>query len=145
MKILYNTAIIAVITIISTSTLAFSQESGEETNTRSLSIGIGFPEYSQPFQAQIGLGIGSFPEHEGSDDYAATALPLINIRKPGSYFIRGASINTNDGLASAGLTLLHFSYAKESRRPMQIVIGPLISAYGGRDESNSDVLSGLVI
>jgi len=143
MKILHNTTIIAVITIISTSTPAFSQKNGEDTNTRSLSIGIGFPKFPQPFQAKIGLGIGPFPEYEGSDDYAATALPLINIRKPGFYFIRGASINTNDGLASAGLTLLHFSYAKKSRRRMQIVIGPLIRTYGGRDESDSDVLSGL--
>ncbi|PCH64048.1 MAG: hypothetical protein COC09_03780 [Gammaproteobacteria bacterium] len=143
MKTLHNNTIIAVIAIIGASTPAFSQNSDEDNNSRSLSIGIGFPDYSKPFQAEIGLGIGPFPEYEGSDDYAATALPLINIRKPGAYFIRGASINTNNGLASAGLSLLHFSFSEESRRRMQIVMGPLIRAYGGRDESDSDVLSGL--
>jgi len=143
MKNILNTSVITVIAIISASTPAFSQENNDETNTRSMSIGVGFPGYSQPFKAQIGLGIGPFPEYEGSNDYAATALPLINIRKPSSYFLKGASINTNDGLVSAGLTLLHLSYTVESMRSMQIVMGPLVRAYGGRDESDSDVLSGL--
>ena len=142
----HNITVITTMLIISTSTPVFSHEhtdNNEEFGKRSISAGIGFTDYSQPFQAQIGLGIGPLPEHEGSDDYAAAALPLINIRKPGAYFIKGASINTNDGLASAGITLLHFSYSEESTRRMQIVIGPLVRAYAGRDTNDSDVLNGL--
>ncbi|NOY73968.1 MAG: MipA/OmpV family protein [Gammaproteobacteria bacterium] len=147
MKMLHNTTIItttiAVVAIIITSTPVFSQESGDDLHTKSFGLGIGFPSNSQALQAQIGLGIGSFPEYEGSDDYAAIVLPLINIRQQGSYFIKGASINTNDGLGSAGLTFLHFSYSEESRHRMQIVMGPLIRAYGKRDENASNVLKGL--
>ena len=130
---------------ISVSAPAFSQENADnkETNRRSISVGVGIPSYSLPVQGQIGLGIGTYPEYEGSDHYAATALPLINIRKPGVYFLKGGSINTNDGLASAGLTLLHFSYSEESNRRMQLAIGPLLRAYNGRDESDSNVLNGL--
>lgn len=146
MKSFHNTTVATIIVIISASTPAFSEENignNEDTNAKSLIVGIGFPEYSKPFQAQVGLGIGSFPEHEGSDSYNATALPLINIRKPGSYFLKGASININDGLASAGLTLLHFSYSENSKRRMQIVMGPLVRAYSGRNKSDSDALNGL--
>lgn len=146
MKILHSTIISTIITIISVSSPAFSQENtdnDELTNKRSLSVGIGFPDDSQPSQTKIGFGIGSFSDYEGSDDYAATVLPLIEIRKPGIFFVKGASININDGLASAGLTLLHFSYLEESKRRIQLVMGPLIRAYGGRDESDNDVLNGL--
>lgn len=147
MKIFHSTVIATIITIISVSSPAFSQENTDNdeitNNKRSLSVGIGFPDDSQPYQAEIGFGIGAFPEYEGSDDYAATGLPLIKIRKPGIFFVKGASINTNDGLASAGLTLLHFSYSEESNRRMQLVMGPLVRAYGGRDESDNDVLNGL--
>lgn len=147
MKIFRNIAATIIIVTISVSAPAFSQENTDssETNSKkySLSLGIGFSDYSQPFQAQIGLGIAPLPEYEGSADYAATALPLVEISKPGAYFIKGASINTNDGLASMGLTLLHFSYSKDSSRRMQILMGPLVRAYRGRDESDSDVLGGL--
>ncbi len=146
MKTLYSTVITTIITIVSAFSPAFSQDNTDKdeiTNKRSLSAGIGFPGYSQPSQAKIGFGIGSFPEYEGSDSYATTGLPLIEIRKPGLFFVKGASINTNDGLASAGLTLFHFSYSEESHRRMQLVMGPLIRAYGGRDESDNDVLNGL--
>lgn len=146
MKILHSIVISTIITIINVSSPVFSQENtdnDEITNKRSLSVGIGFPDYSQPSQAKIGFGIGPFPEYEGSDDYVATAMPLIDIREQGAYFIKGASINTNDSLLSAGLTLLHFSYSENSTRRMQIVMGPLVRAYGGRDENDSDVLNGL--
>ena len=143
MKTVHHIVTMTIIAVISASTPAFSQENNEETNARSLSIGIGFPDNSQPFQTQIGLGVGAFPEYEGSDDYAATALPLINIRKTGAYFIKGSSININDGLASVGLTLLHFSYSEESKHRMQIVMGPLMRAYSGRYKSDSDSLNGL--
>ncbi|MCF6325224.1 MAG: MipA/OmpV family protein [Gammaproteobacteria bacterium] len=146
MKIPRSTVISTIITIISVSSPAFSQENtdnDELTHKRSLSVGIGFPDYSQSFQAKTGVGIGPVPEYEGSDDYAATGLPLIEIRKPGVFFVKGASINTNDGLASAGLTLLHFSYSEESRHRVQLVMGPLVRAYRGRDESDNDILNGL--
>lgn len=143
MKAAHHIVTMAMLTVVCASSPAFSQESDESTSTRSLSFGIGFPEDSQPFQGQVGLATGIFPEHEGSNDHAATALPLIDIRKRNAYFLRGGSTNINNGLASAGVTLLHFSYAEESRRHIQLVMGPLIRAYAGRDESDSDALNGL--
>ena len=126
MKTLYNTVIIVIIAVPSP---AFSQvNTHETTDGKSVSIGIGFPDYSKPFQAQIGLGIGPFPEYEGSDDYTARALPLLNIGKPNAYFLKGVNINTNNGLTSAGLTLLNISYSEGSNQRMQLLIGPLIRA-----------------
>jgi len=140
MKIIHNTAVVIVFCIIGVPISVSSMENTDKNaNARSISAGIGFPEYSQAFQAQIGLGIGAFPEYEGSDKYAATALPLFNIREQGAYFIKGASINANEGLASAGITLLHLSYSEKLSRRFNIVMGPLIRAYGGRKESDSDI------
>jgi len=138
MKTLHNTIFTTLIVVISVSAPAYSQ-----ANAKVLSAGIGFSDYSQPFQAKIGLGIGPVSEYEGSGKYGAIALPLVDIRKPGAYFLKGASINTNDGLASAGLTIFHFSYSKGSDHRLQFEIGPFVRAYGGRDETDSEVLSGL--
>lgn len=146
MKTLNNSAITTIIIAISAVTPTFSQENSnknEVTGNRRLSVGIGFPAYSLPFQGQLGPGTGLLPEYEGSDNYGATLLPLIDIRQPGRYFLKGASINVNDGIASAGLTIVHFSYSEGSDRPMQIIVGPLVSIYRGRDESDNDILDGL--
>jgi len=146
MKMRHNTVIAIFLLATGSFTPAFSQDdsnNNEVAGKRMLSAGIGFPDNSQPSQRKVGLGIGPFPEYEGSDEYAASTLPLIDIRKPAAYFLQGASINANDGLASAGLTIFHLSYSEESGRHVQLVMGLLIRAYRGRDETDSDVLNGL--
>lgn len=119
------------------------QTSNAVTGNRSVSAGIGFTDDSAPWQGKIGAAIGPYPEYDGADKYAASAIPFFDIQKPGAFFLRGADINLNNGLASAGLTLLHFSYTKDDVRHLQIVMGPLVRAYGGRDESDSADLTGL--
>jgi len=146
MKTLRNSVITTILLAIVSLTSAFAQNDSnniETTGKRALSAGIGFHDYSQPVQRQVGLGVGPFPEYEGSDKYGVSAMPLIDIRKSGSYFLKGASINVNDGVASAGLAIIHLSYSEESGRHVQLVMGPLIRVYWGRDEGDSDVLSGL--
>lgn len=125
-------------------TPAFSKEPVDETTGgRNLSIGIGFPDSSQKIKGNIGVGIGLVPEYEGSDDYGVMALPLVDIRKPGVFFVKGAGINLNDGLASAGVTILHFSYLEKSSLAAQLLIGPLVRLHGSRDKNGSDTLDGL--
>lgn len=129
-------------TIISTllASPVFSQETTRKNPIdKSLSAGVGFPATSEPIKTHLGLGIGAFPDYEGSNDYSAKAFPLLDIEKPGVFFIKGASINTNDGVASAGLTLFHLSYSGKT----QLLIGPIIRAYSGRDEADNDILSGM--
>lgn len=146
MKTLHTTVIIIITLAISVTTPAYSQENTNTniaTGKRSISMGIGFPDFSESFQGKIGLGVGSFPEYEGSDHHVATVMPLIDIRKPGAYFIKGTSINNNDGLASAGLTIFHISYWENSSARLKFILGPLLRGYSGRDESDSDELNGL--
>lgn len=127
-------------------TPGFCQESTdnqEVTGGNSLTAGVGFVSLREPTRGSIGAGIGLFPDYEGADNYSASALPLLDISKPGTFFIKGASVNINDGLASAGLTIFHISYSEGSTRRMQILLGPLVRAYGGRNENLSDSLKGL--
>lgn len=146
MKLHQKIAISVSFFVLSSLTPAFSQndtDNSEPTDKRVLSAGIGFPSPSQPVQGSIGLGTGLLPEYEGSDNYSVAVLPLIDIRKPGAFFLKGASINTNDGISSAGVTIFHISYFDGTERRMQLVMGPLVRAYRGRDESDNDVLNGL--
>lgn len=144
MKSSLYTMIVAIIITTYSPTPSFSQDTDSEAvGGKKLSVGIGFPDSSQRFQGHIGIGIGLVPEYEGSDDYGVTALPLVDIRKPGVFFIKGASINPNDGLAGAGVTILHFSYSENSSRGAQLVLGPFVRFHGGRDEDDSNTLDGL--
>jgi len=123
---------------------AFSQEiTNESQSNETLSVGIGFPDNSKPLRARAGIGVGVFPDYEGSEDYSAKVSPLIHIEKPGVFFIKGASINTNDGVASAGLTLFHLTYADGSTAETQLLVGPLVRAYRGRDDDDNDILNGM--
>lgn len=143
-KSFLSTVVGAIIITTFSCTAAFSQEPGDEAvGDRKVSIGIGFPDSSEKFQGRIGLGIGLVPEYEGSGKYGVTALPLLDIGRLGAFFVRGASINPNDGLASAGVTVMHFSYSGQSGSGVQFVIGPLLRLHGGRDEDDSDELNGL--
>jgi len=143
-KSLLKIVIGAIVITIYSVTPAFSQELVDEVvGDRKLSVGLGFPDSSLKFQGNIGFGVGLVPEYEGSDDFNVMALPLVDIRKPGVFFIKGSSINPNDGLASAGITILHISYLEKSSLSAQLVMGPFVRFQGGRDEDDSKVLNGL--
>jgi outer membrane protein len=94
-------------------------------------------------KGQIGLGTGVVPEYEGSDDFGVIALPLIEVRKPGAFFLKGASINPNDGLVSAGVTIFHVSFSDKSGRKTQLVMDLLIRIHRGRDKDDNEVLEGM--
>ena len=143
MKLLSYTMIISIIITAFSATPVFSQETdSEKDGERALTVGIGFPESTQGFQGYIGVGVGVSPEYEGADNFDLRALPLVEIGKPGAFFIRGASINPNDGIASAGLTLFHVSYANNDNSA-HFLLGPLLKVNIGRDENDSDILDGL--
>lgn len=144
MKPLLNTGMLVVILSVTSISTAFSQEvTQERQDDRTLSVGIGFPDMPEPISGRAGLGIGAFPDYEGSEDYAVTLLPLADVEKPGAFFVKGASINPNDGLASAGMTIFHATYSDASGHRTQLLAGPLIRAHGGRDEDDNDSLDGL--
>lgn len=109
----------------------------------SLSAGIGFPASTGALRGRVGPGIGIFPDYEGADDYSVNALPLVDIGKPGAFFLTGADINTNDGLASAGVTIFHVTYTGKSGHNAQLLMGPLARVHGGRDEDDNRALDGL--
>ena len=135
--------IISVIVTVFSATHVFAQETGSEADEGgALIVGIGFPESTQEFQGYIGGGVGLTPKYEGADDFDITALPLLEIGKPGAFFLRGASINPNDGIARAGLTLFHVSYTNNGHNTY-FLLGPLLQINTGRDEDDSDVLNGL--
>jgi len=123
---------------------AFSQDaSGDNPGGKTLSAGIGFPTSAEPLRGQVGVGISALPDYEGSNDNSAAAFPLIDIEQPGTFFVKGASINTNDGLTSAGITLLHITYSDEPNNTTQLLIGPFIRANSGRDKDDNEILNGL--
>lgn len=147
MHILYRRILAAVIvSILFESTAAFAESGADNkrsTGSRALSVGIGFSDDPQPLQSKAGLGLGFLPKYEGSDKHAASSLLLLEITKRGAFFVRGASINPDNGILSAGISLLHLSYTVDSVRRLQVVMGPIIRAYGGRDESENDSLTGM--
>lgn len=144
MKPLHRLVTGATISVALSTSPAFSQSTTDDSmGERSLSAGIGFAHSTQAVQGHIGLGIGAFPEYAGADGLGAIGLPLLEIEKPGAYFVRGGSINTNNGLAGTGVTIFHFSYSGTSGRGARFTMGPLVRAYGGRDEDDNNSLEGL--
>ena len=109
---------------------------------RHLRLGFGLPEPAA-VEGYVGVGAGILPVYEGADEVGATAQPLANIRYPGLFFLKGASVNPNDGLASAGLTVLNLTYTEGSDTIARISLGPLVRYRGGRNEDDSDALSGM--
>ncbi|NNE83229.1 MAG: MipA/OmpV family protein [Alphaproteobacteria bacterium] len=123
---------------------AFAQDSGQTRldGDRQISLGLGIPD-SLDFHGYAGLAVGAFPDYEGSDDIAAMALPLADIRQPGFLFLKGASVNPNDGLVSVGWEALNLGISKGSIQKLRMSAGPLVHYSGGRDEDDSDTLRGL--
>lgn len=91
-----------------------------------------FPSTEDPY-ARIGIGAGVVPDYEGSDDYTARPVPIIDARYA-QLLVRGASIR---------LALLELNYAKNSRSGTRVLMGPLVRYRGGRDEDENDALEGL--
>lgn len=110
--------------------------------SRKVDFGIGIPK-SFDFQGSIGAAVGVIPDYEGSDSYAATVLPLVDIRQPGFLFLQGASVNPNDGLASMGWNALNFTYSVGSEERLRLSMGPLVRMNRGRDHDDNDALIGL--
>jgi len=143
MKLIFCTVIVTIIITFSSQSV-FSQEApGIDTGSRELLIGVGFPDYSERFQGRIGLAVGFEPDYEGSDDISAAVLPLVEIGKPGVFFLKGATINPNDGISSAGMTIFHLSYIDNSKLMAQVIMGPLVRVNIGRNEDDSKILDGL--
>ena len=123
---------------------AWAKDGAEAANgSKEIYAGIGFAPGDQPLHREIGLSIGAVPVYEGADDYGATGTPLINVSRPGVFFINGASINPNDGLLSAGLSLLHFGYKGATGSGVRVNLGPYVRLHAGRDEDDDDILNGL--
>ncbi len=116
-------------------------ESDADTDKR-FELSIGIPD-SGSVGGYIGAGVGLLPVYEGADEIGINAQPLGDIRYPGLFFLKGASVNPNDGLASAGLTVLNLTYAKGSGDIARLSLGPLVRYRGGRDEDDSDALTGM--
>lgn len=140
------TAIIAAIFLASLPiNAALAQESAGDGNggkDKKINLGIGNPD-ANDFHGRFGVGAGIAPDYEGSDESGLTVLPLADVTAPGGLFLKGASVNPNDGLASAGLPLLNLDYSEGSRRRLRLSVGPLVRYRGGRDEDDSDTLAGL--
>lgn len=105
--------------------------------------GLGFAPNDKPIQAEIGLAIGARPTYEGAEDFSGFAAPLIDIHKPGAFFINGVSVNPNDGLLSGGISLLHAGFKDENGQGLRITFGPYFRAHPGREQDDDDKLSGL--
>jgi len=127
--------------------MAYQGWATERTNSekadKKLYIGIGFSPDDRPLHLEAGLSIGVAPAYEGGDDYNAIGSPLLTVTKPGAYFINGASINPNDGLLRAGLSLVHFGYQGSSGGGVKVNFGPFLRAHPGRNEDDDDALNGL--
>lgn len=139
------TILIAILIAVHPFNAALAQDTvdGGVEGRGQLSLGLNIPDSLKDFHGRIGLGVGGFPEYEGSDEYGVRALPLVDIRHPKFLFLKGASSDTNNGLASAGWTFLHLSYSKTSGSEAWLSLGPLVRYRGGRDEDDADALEGL--
>jgi len=113
------------------------------TSASEVYAGIGFEPTDHPMHAEVGLGIGVTPTYEGSDEFAAVAAPLVNVNKPGAYFLNGISLNPNDGLLSGGISLLHAGYKNENDKGIRFTFGPYFRAHPGREQDADDKLLGL--
>ncbi len=141
MKLIATTASIAAALLI-TGPLGAVHAQDAASGSRTVSVGIGIPD-SIDFQGSVGVAAGVVPDYEGSNDYAAAALPLIDISQPGFLFLKGASVNPNDGLATVGWNAFNFAYSVGSEEKLRLSLGPLARYSGGRDQDDNDALNGL--
>lgn len=142
MKLHVTTASVAGLLLVACPLDAARAQDTARDGNREVSVGIGIPG-SIEFHGSVGAAVVAVPDYEGSDGYAATVLPLIDIRQPGFLFLEGASVNPNDGMASVGWNALNFTYSAGSEEKLRLSLGPLVRYSGGRDQDDNDVLNGL--
>ncbi|WP_193179390.1 MipA/OmpV family protein [Nisaea sediminum] len=88
-------------------------------------------EPASDWDIQIGAGAMVKPDYEGSDDYEASPLPLVNISYKDLVFLDGPSLGAN-------------LFVWNGTRPGdQLKIGPLVRYQMGRDDDDNDALNGL--
>jgi MipA family protein len=83
-------------------------------------------ENNSEWKINLGGGMGFGPDYVGSDDYAAHAMPIVDIEWRGAYFL-----STQRGL---GLNLV---------RRRQTKAGPRLTWSAGRDSSDNTDLTGM--
>jgi len=142
MKLIATNAAVAALLLITYPLEAARAQNAASNGNREVSIGIGVPD-SIDFHGSVGAAIGLVPDYEGSDDYEVNVLPLVDIRQPGFLFLKGASVNPNDGTASVGWNALNFAYSAGSEEKFRLSLGPLVRYSNGRDEDDNDALNGL--
>lgn len=122
----------------------FAQDTTPQSTVgdREVSLGLGIPETIE-LQGHIGVALGVSPEYQGDDEVSLVGVPIIDIRQDDFLFIRGASVNPNDGYGSIGWNALNFGYAERGERKFGLSIGPMIRFSAGRDEDDNSALNGL--
>ncbi len=109
---------------------------------REVNLGIGIP-LTIDFSGHIGQAVGMRPDYQGSNDTSGIVLPLVDIRQEGFLFIRGASVNQNEGYGSIGWNALNFGYKEHGKRKFGLSLGPMIRFNPGRHENDNSALNGL--
>ncbi len=109
-----------------------------------LTLGTGLSVRPSEYHGAIGLAAGVLPDYEGSEAAQALAvLPLADIRYRHYVFLKGAGVDVNDGLASAGLTLLQIGHFGADGEEARLLFGPLVRFRSGRETSDNKTLRGL--
>ncbi len=89
------------------------------------------PAPKKDWDIRIGGAAFYQPKYEGSDQYKASALPLLMINYRDLVFLRGTTLGVN-------------AFTAQGVRPGdKLQIGPLLNYRFGRDESDSDDLRGM--
>ncbi len=133
---LFITTLTAINILVSFQTnVAFAQD-------REVSVGIDIPD-SLDFHGYLGVAAGAFPDYEGSENYEAIALPFVEIQQPDFLFLKGGSVNPNDGFGSLGWNALKIKYSVDGEQKAGLSLGPIIRFNHGRDENDNSRLNGL--
>ncbi len=120
---------------------AYAQQSSTSgAGDRAVSIGVGLPSGAGT-AGYIGLAAMAAPDYEGADEFSALLSPLIDIRQKGFFFLKGTTVNPNDGIATLGWNALNFGYTEMSRQRFALSAGPMLRVSRGRDPDG--VLRGL--
>lgn len=79
----------------------------------------------EDFTLQLGVGIGTTPDYEGSDDYRLRVIPLINLKYKDIVALQGNKLRVN------------------FIRRKNLKFGPLLSLKLGREEKRNPILAGM--
>ncbi len=115
------------------------QDPSEE---RTISLGVGLPAMIA-LHGYAGIAVGAQPDYEGAGDYSVVAQPLVDLEQAGLGFIRGATVNPNDGYGSAGWHALNLVHSVRGRQVFRLSVGPMVRFNRGRDADDHADLAGL--